>query len=59
MLSSHIEMQGLEDLGIKLYSWDEFVAMGQDVTGPACPPKPEDICTIMYGPSTNPLPLPH
>ncbi|KAK9825324.1 hypothetical protein WJX74_009471 [Apatococcus lobatus] len=47
------DFQELKGLGIRAHSWDDFIAVGQDVSGPACPPKPDDICTIMYTSGTT------
>lgn len=43
----------IKKLGLTLYSWDDFVAMGKkDLESPR-PPKPEDLCTIMYTSGTT------
>ncbi|XP_074582406.1 long chain acyl-CoA synthetase 1-like [Curcuma longa] len=39
--------------GMKLYSWDEILEMGKENTSDPLPPKPLDICTIMYTSGTR------
>ncbi|XP_042398611.1 long chain acyl-CoA synthetase 1-like [Zingiber officinale] len=39
--------------GMKLYSWDEIIEMGKENTLDPLPPKPLDICTIMYTSGTR------
>lgn len=46
-------VEAIEALGITLYSFDEFLALGKDKHVEARPPKPEDLCTIMYTSGTT------
>lgn len=46
-------LESIEKLGIKLYSFDDFVALGKEKRVEARPPKPEDLCTIMYTSGTT------
>ncbi|KAG6489441.1 hypothetical protein ZIOFF_050710 [Zingiber officinale] len=41
------------NIGMKLYSWDEILEMGKENTSDPLPPKPLDICTIMYTSGTS------
>nr|CAN64021.1 hypothetical protein VITISV_005263 [Vitis vinifera] len=41
------------DIGIKPYSWDEFLHMGKENPSEVFPPQPLDICTIMYTSGTS------
>jgi long-subunit acyl-CoA synthetase (AMP-forming) len=36
------------ELGMAVHSWEEFLALGRANPAPPVPPKPEDLCTIMY-----------
>jgi long-chain acyl-CoA synthetase len=50
------EPQGVEAAkaaGVTVYSYDEFLALGRANLAPASPPKPEDLCTIMYTSGTT------
>eukprot|EP00897_Mesotaenium_endlicherianum_P001315 jgi/Mesen1/1210/ME000128S00185 len=42
-----------EELGIKTYSWNDFLALGKSSPVEPVPPSPEDICTIMYTSGTT------
>ncbi|CAA6653874.1 unnamed protein product [Spirodela intermedia] len=44
------------NLGVKPYSWNEFILLGKDYPSNPIPPQCHDICTIMYtsGTSGNP-----
>lgn len=47
-------LQQIEESGLtKCYSWNELVEMGRKHPAPAIPPKPEDLCTIMYTSGTT------
>ena len=47
-------LQQIEESGLtKCYSWNELVEMGRKSAAPAIPPKPEDLCTIMYTSGTT------
>ncbi|KAJ0979965.1 hypothetical protein J5N97_015439 [Dioscorea zingiberensis] len=41
------------NFGIKVYSWDEFLQMGKECPWDPLPPRPLDICTIMYTSGTS------
>ena len=38
---------------MKLYAWDEFMALGEKKPAEPVAPKPEDIATIMYTSGTT------
>ena len=46
-------MQAAEAACIKVHSWEEFLGMGRAQPVEAIPPKPEDLCTIMYTSGTT------
>ncbi|XP_004495889.1 long chain acyl-CoA synthetase 1-like [Cicer arietinum] len=41
------------NIGVKAYSWDEFLHMGKEKPSSICPPLAHDICTIMYTSGTS------
>uniref|UniRef100_A0A2P2MPE9 Long chain acyl-CoA synthetase 1 protein n=2 Tax=Rhizophora mucronata TaxID=61149 RepID=A0A2P2MPE9_RHIMU len=41
------------NMGIKSYSWEEFLCLGKENPSEILPPKPFDICTIMYTSGTS------
>ncbi|XP_031498971.1 long chain acyl-CoA synthetase 1-like isoform X2 [Nymphaea colorata] len=43
-------------MGIPVHSWDEFLMMGKENSVDISPPKPRDICTIMYTSGTSGAP---
>ena len=43
---------------MKLYAWDEFLAMGERKPAEPVPPKADDIATIMYTSGTTGAPEP-
>lgn len=43
----------IKNLGMNVYSWDEFIAMGKENAVEARPPKADDLCTIMYTSGTT------
>ncbi|KAI7842012.1 hypothetical protein COHA_004213 [Chlorella ohadii] len=50
------EPQGVEAAkaaGVAVYSFAEFLELGRANPAPASPPKPEDLCTIMYTSGTT------
>ena len=40
-------------IGVAVYSWEEFLALGRSHPAEAVPPSPEDLCTIMYTSGTT------
>ncbi|KAG0497966.1 hypothetical protein HPP92_002657 [Vanilla planifolia] len=42
--------------GIKAYSWHDFIKMGKEYSSEPLPPRPLDICTIMYTSGTSGTP---
>ena len=44
---------GMHTQGIKVYTWDDFYAVGEKKPTEAVPPKPEDPATIMYTSGTT------
>ncbi|KVH94530.1 AMP-binding, conserved site-containing protein [Cynara cardunculus var. scolymus] len=47
------EKDKADSMGIKSYSWSEFVQMGSEHPSELQTPKPTDICTIMYTSGTS------
>uniref|UniRef100_A0A0D9WCE3 Long-chain-fatty-acid--CoA ligase n=1 Tax=Leersia perrieri TaxID=77586 RepID=A0A0D9WCE3_9ORYZ len=47
------EITTADQIGIKLYSWNDFLKMGKDNPAQPCAPKPNDTCTIMYTSGTS------
>lgn len=45
--------QAAEAAGVKAYSWEQFLELGKASPAAAVPPKPEDLCTIMYTSGTT------
>ena len=48
-----MHVQAAAAAGIKVHSWEEFLSMGRARPAEAIPPKPEDLCTIMYTSGTT------
>lgn len=47
-------VQEIEEGGLtRCYSWSELLEMGRKSPAPAIPPKPQDLCTIMYTSGTT------
>ena len=46
-------MQAAKKAGIKAYTWQAFLDMGRKAPSPPHPPKPDDLCTIMYTSGTT------
>ena len=42
-----------QQAGVRVLSWDEMLALGRGAPAEAIPPKPEDLCTIMYTSGTT------
>ena len=40
-------LQAMQEAGIKLYTYSEFLSLGEQNPAPPTPPKPDDLCTIM------------
>ena len=46
-------LQAIEGQGIKVYSFEEFAALGASKPAEPSPPSPDDYCTIMYTSGTT------
>ena len=47
-------LQDMEDkAGLKVYTWAEFLELGRKHPAEPLPPKPQDLCTIMYTSGTT------
>jgi long-subunit acyl-CoA synthetase (AMP-forming) len=46
-------MQAAEKAGIKAYTWQAFLDLGRKAPSAPHPPKPDDLCTIMYTSGTT------
>ena len=42
-----------EKAGLKVYTWAEFLELGRKHPAAPLPPKPQDLCTIMYTSGTT------
>ncbi|KAL5649307.1 hypothetical protein ACJX0J_040116, partial [Zea mays] len=42
-----------DQIGIKMYAWDDFLKVGKDNPRQPCPPQASDICTVMYTSGTS------
>jgi len=47
------QIKEADEIGIKVYSWNDFLKMGKVNACQPCPPKENDICTIMYTSGTS------
>ncbi|KAG8084444.1 hypothetical protein GUJ93_ZPchr0010g9533 [Zizania palustris] len=47
------QITSADQIGMKLYSWNDFLNMGKDNPAKPCAPKPNDTCTIMYTSGTS------
>lgn len=47
------QIKEADHIGTKIYSWTDFLKVGSDNPHQPCPPKPNDICTIMYTSGTS------
>ncbi len=46
-------LQDIRKLGVKVYAFEEFLALGKEHPAEPVPPSPEDYCTIMYTSGTT------
>jgi long-subunit acyl-CoA synthetase (AMP-forming) len=46
-------VQAADAAGIKAYSWEQFLDLGRESPAEPVPPKPDDLCTIMYTSGTT------
>lgn len=46
-------IEAAKALGMAVYSFEEFLALGEANPAAPVPPKPEDLCTIMYTSGTT------
>lgn len=42
-----------EKAGLKVYTWEDFLELGRKHPAEPIPPKPQDLCTIMYTSGTT------
>ena len=42
-----------EKAGLKVYTWEDFIELGRKHPAEPIPPKPQDLCTIMYTSGTT------
>uniref|UniRef100_A0ACD5XVA4 Uncharacterized protein n=1 Tax=Avena sativa TaxID=4498 RepID=A0ACD5XVA4_AVESA len=47
------QIKDAERIGMKVYSWNDFLKVGKDKQAQPCPPRPNDTCTIMYTSGTS------
>ncbi|EMS58749.1 Long chain acyl-CoA synthetase 1 [Triticum urartu] len=47
------QIKDAEQIGMKMYSWNDFLKMGKDKPVQPRPPQPNDTCTIMYTSGTS------
>ncbi|KAL5202503.1 hypothetical protein ABZP36_013455 [Zizania latifolia] len=47
------QITSADQIGMKLYSWNDFLNMGKDNPAQPYAPKPNDTCTIMYTSGTS------
>nr|XP_010921403.1 long chain acyl-CoA synthetase 1 isoform X1 [Elaeis guineensis] len=47
------QVDAAANCGVKVHSWNEFLQMGKEHPSDPFPPKPLDICTIMYTSGTS------
>ena len=46
-------MQAAKEAGITAYTWQQFLDLGRKSPASARPPKPDDLCTVMYTSGTT------
>ena len=46
-------MQAAKEAGIAAYTWQQFLDLGRKSPASARPPKPDDLCTVMYTSGTT------
>ena len=51
--AAELAQEIVEQAGVRVLSWDEMLALGRGAPAEAIPPKPEDLCTIMYTSGTT------
>ncbi|XP_062230632.1 long chain acyl-CoA synthetase 1-like [Phragmites australis] len=47
------QLKGVYQIGMKMYSWNDFLKLGKDNPAQPCPPQANDTCTIMYTSGTS------
>ncbi|GJM94499.1 hypothetical protein PR202_ga11146 [Eleusine coracana subsp. coracana] len=47
------QIREADQIGMKMYSWNDFLKLGKDNPAQPCPPKADDTCTIMYTSGTS------
>ena len=46
-------VQAAKEAGITAYTWQQFLDLGRKSPASARPPKPDDLCTVMYTSGTT------
>jgi len=52
-LATREQIKEADEIGMKVYSWNDFLKVGKVNPSQPCPPKENDICTIMYTSGTS------
>lgn len=47
------QIKEADNIGMKMYAWNDFLKVGKDNPRQPCPPQASDICTIMYTSGTS------
>ncbi|XP_066362052.1 long chain acyl-CoA synthetase 1-like [Miscanthus floridulus] len=47
------QIKEADNIGMKMYAWNDFLKVGKDNPCQPCPPQASDLCTIMYTSGTS------